>query len=193
MKFTSRYRPVTRPEPSASDNGKLRLGFFTSAAVNVMLFQESDENSDPTIATATTETVPIIQVLCPGGYWCIVCHPALRQKPMKFPLRAASVAKNAPKAASAASVPAFATVNTFCTIDPTRSPCVFSHVSRMIDAIASRFCVFSPTLYGPSAPNQNVHGPNVPNFQIQPCAEKNGKITPVNFANAIATAAIVAV
>jgi hypothetical protein len=32
---------------NASDSGMLRRGFFTSPAVNVMLFHASAENSDP--------------------------------------------------------------------------------------------------------------------------------------------------
>ena len=44
--------------PSASDSGRLRLGFFTSPAVKVTLFQASAENSEPTCATASIVSVP---------------------------------------------------------------------------------------------------------------------------------------
>ena len=42
----------------ASESGRLRLGFFTSPAVKVTLFQASAENSDPTCATARTVNAP---------------------------------------------------------------------------------------------------------------------------------------
>ena len=37
--------------PNASESGRLRPGFFTSAAVKVTLFQASIAKSEPTIAT----------------------------------------------------------------------------------------------------------------------------------------------
>src|SRR5271170_7430047 len=49
---------MTTPVPSASDSGRLRLGFFTSPAVKVTLFQASAENSDPTWATARIVRTP---------------------------------------------------------------------------------------------------------------------------------------
>src|SRR5580658_2856910 len=118
---------------------------------------------------------------------------ALRQKFVKFAERATAVEKNTPRRTSPARAAVFATVKTFCTILPTRRPRVFSHVSSTIEAIARKFWRFSPTLYGPSDPNHGGHGPNVPIFQIQSEAEKNGMRTAVNLANAMATAAIVAV
>ena len=48
---------MTTPVPSASESGKLRLGFFTSPAVKVTLFQASAEKSEPTCATASTVKV----------------------------------------------------------------------------------------------------------------------------------------
>jgi len=44
--------------PSASDNGTLRRGFFTSPAVNVILFHASAANSDPTWATHSATNQP---------------------------------------------------------------------------------------------------------------------------------------
>ena len=49
--MASRYRPITMTVPSASDSGMLRLGSFTSPAVNVMLFQASAEKSEPVCDT----------------------------------------------------------------------------------------------------------------------------------------------
>src|ERR1700722_20624556 len=74
-----------------------------------------------------------------------------------------------------------------------RRPRVLIQVSNTMERIASKFWWFRPTLYGPSAPNQNCHGPTVPIFQIQALALNHGIITAVNFAKAMATAAIVAV
>src|ERR1700735_4341206 len=102
--------------PSASDNGKLRLGFFPSAAGKVMLFHASAAKSEPTIATATRVIVPIIQVPSPGGYGCMVDRPAFRQKFVKFAWRAAAVENITPRTTSAARAPVFVTVKTFCTI-----------------------------------------------------------------------------
>ena len=42
---------MTTDVPTASDSGILRRGFFTSPAVNVMLFQASAENSEPVCDT----------------------------------------------------------------------------------------------------------------------------------------------
>src|SRR6202049_4101359 len=57
--YTTLFRS---PVPSASDSGRLRLGFFTSPAVNVTLFQASAENSEPTCATARIVSVPTITI-----------------------------------------------------------------------------------------------------------------------------------
>jgi hypothetical protein len=53
---------MTTPVPNASESGKLRLGFFTSPAVKVTLFQASAENSEPTCATARIVRVPTITI-----------------------------------------------------------------------------------------------------------------------------------
>ena len=76
------------PAPRASESGKFRLGFFTSAAVKVMLFQASAEKSEPTIATPTSVSVPIVQIGWSGGYGCITHNPAFRQKSVKLVARA---------------------------------------------------------------------------------------------------------
>ena len=47
--------------PTKRETGRLRLGFITSPPVKVTLFQASDENRGPTIATDTTVTVAISQ------------------------------------------------------------------------------------------------------------------------------------
>src|SRR3954470_18477759 len=72
------YSADTIATPSASDRGRLRLGFRTSPAVKVTLFQASEENSDPTIATPTSLTDSKF-------------HPALRQKSVKLLATAAGL------------------------------------------------------------------------------------------------------
>ena len=42
---------VTSVTPVTRLKGMFRFGFFTSPAAKVMLFQASDENNEPTIAT----------------------------------------------------------------------------------------------------------------------------------------------
>src|ERR1035438_6271296 len=66
--------------PRASESGRLRFGLRTSPAVNVTLFQESEEKSDPTMATPTSRTESKF-------------HPEWRQKSVKL-LATASVAAN---------------------------------------------------------------------------------------------------
>src|ERR1700693_270561 len=104
---------MTIPAPNASDSGRLRLGFFTSAAGKGMLFQASAEKSEPTMATPISVTFPIVQVGWSGGYGCITQRPAFRQKSVKFAVRATSVENQNPSSTSAASDPTLATVNTF--------------------------------------------------------------------------------
>src|SRR5579863_1691468 len=181
------------PVPSASERGRLRLGFFTSAAVNVMLFHASMAKSEPTIATAIRVMVPTNHVGLSGGYGCVSERLALRQKSVKFAARAAAVENHIPSNTSAASEPIFATVKIFCTIEPSRRPRVLIQVTTAIERIARKFCRLRPTLYGPSVPNQRRHGPIVPSFQIHAEGENQGTITAVNLAKAMATAAIVAV
>src|SRR5271155_765636 len=56
---------MTMPVPSASESGIFRRGFFTSPAVNVMLFQASAANSDPTCEThnATKSPYPVAALI----------------------------------------------------------------------------------------------------------------------------------
>src|SRR5208283_4538296 len=46
------------PVPAASERGILRRGSFTSPAVKVMLFQASEEKSEPTWATQNATNRP---------------------------------------------------------------------------------------------------------------------------------------
>src|SRR5882757_5471505 len=100
------YNAETMATPRASDSGRLRLGLRTSPAVNVTLFQASEENSDPTIATPTSRTDSKF-------------HPTLRQKSEKLLATAAGLRPTRkPAPTNPSSAPIFANVNTFCTIAP---------------------------------------------------------------------------
>src|ERR1041385_6593857 len=104
------------PTPSASESGRLRLGFRTSPAVKVTLFHASAENSAPTIATPTSRTVSKF-------------HPELRQKPSKLEATAAGLRPTRKPAATRPRIAAtLATVKTFCTIAPARN--VFTEIGR---------------------------------------------------------------
>src|ERR1035437_11166418 len=65
------YSAETMATPRASERGRLRLGLRTSPAVKVTLFQESEENRAPTMATPTSRTESKFQ-------------PAWRQKSVKL-------------------------------------------------------------------------------------------------------------
>src|ERR1035438_3467190 len=98
----------------------LRLGFFTSPAVKVMLFQASAENSDPTCTTARitnrfTSTVGPPTPTCTG---CSELQPAFFQNWLQPAPKLASHAvalRPTVKASriSAARLNALAVVNTF--------------------------------------------------------------------------------
>src|ERR1700730_6274300 len=184
---------MTMPVPKERDRGRLRLGFFTSAAVKGMLFQASTQNSAPTIATLTNEIVPIIHVGWSGGYQWEAERGALRQKSVNFAARATAVENQKTSRTRQASAPVLVTVKMFWMILPRRRPRVLVQDRKTIDTMASRFWRFSPTLYGPSEPNHSCQGPIVPTFQIQAEAENHGSKTAVNLAKAMPTAAMVAV
>src|SRR2546427_11586934 len=86
MMLQATYSKITTPVPSARESGRLRLGFFTSPAVNVTLFQASAEKSEPTWATARVVRGPTKEIgppapTCTG---CCALSPAFRQKSLKL-------------------------------------------------------------------------------------------------------------
>ena len=108
---------MTTPVPSASESGRLRLGFFTSPAVKVTLFHASAENSDPTCATARIVSVPTITI-GPPTPTCTACcapSPALCQKfAPKFAARACALRPSAnPNTANPSSAETLAAVKMF--------------------------------------------------------------------------------
>src|ERR1022692_2846582 len=79
--------------PRASESGRVRFGLRTSPAVNVTLFQESEEKSDPTMATPTSRTESKF-------------HPEWRQKSVKLLATAAGLRPTRkPAATNPSSVP----------------------------------------------------------------------------------------
>src|SRR5450759_3511422 len=93
------YSAETMATPRASERGRLRFGLRTSPAVKVTLFQESDENRAPTIATPTSRTESKF-------------HPAWRQKPVKLLATAAGLRPTRkPAPTNPRSVPTLAKVN----------------------------------------------------------------------------------
>ena len=58
---------MTRPVPAARESGILRRGFLTSPAVNVMLFQASEEKSEPTWATQNATNRPKAPAVADDG------------------------------------------------------------------------------------------------------------------------------
>ena len=104
------YSAETMATPRARDSGRLRLGLRTSPAVKVTLFQASEENREPTMATPTSRTESKF-------------HPALRQKSVKLLATAAGLRPTRkPAPTNASSAPILAKVNTFCTMAPVRMP-----------------------------------------------------------------------
>src|SRR5580658_3467675 len=103
-----------------SESGRLRLGFFTSPAVNVTLFHASAENSEPTCTTAriTSRLTHAVGPPTPTCTACSECQPALRQNwlevapKLAFQAVAFTPTVNA-STMSAASEMAFAEVMTF--------------------------------------------------------------------------------
>src|SRR5580704_10438709 len=57
-RFARQYSVTTMTVPNTMESATSRFGFFTSAAVNPMLFHASIENSDPTCATASANNNP---------------------------------------------------------------------------------------------------------------------------------------
>src|SRR6202030_3436176 len=114
---------MTIAVPTARETGMSRLGFFTSPAVNVMLFQASAEKSDPTCETpkainkpnapdaAVTDGMNDFIQDAPGS---MVCGSCSVQMPVKLAWIAAALRpRNIPARISAASPSNLAEVKTF--------------------------------------------------------------------------------
>src|ERR1700676_3187828 len=163
--------------PNAIDSATSRFGFFTSAAVNPMLFHASAENSDPTCATpnaTNNPNAPLAAVTAgtmprkksaPGS---ITCAPRIVQKCEKLSLIAVE----------------FRPTNTQRQIFPSCTPSVFKNVKKMIISTATNCCTDKLIAYFEDI---------AIGCTTQVCGEIAGANTPRYRANPIATAAIVPV
>ena len=101
-------------------------------AVKVTLFQASELNRAPTMATPTSRTESKF-------------HPAWRQKPVKLADTAAGLRPTRnPAPTRPTSAPILANVNTFCTLAPVRMPRVLLQVRKASTAMARACCVVTP-------------------------------------------------
>ncbi len=89
-------------EPRAERERKRQVaaGISHFGGVNVTQSQASIEKSEPTIATPTNVSVPIIHCGLSGGYGCISDRPPLRQKSVKFACAQQSRRKEKPSRTS---------------------------------------------------------------------------------------------
>src|ERR1700746_1355410 len=108
---------ITTLVPSARDRGRLRLGFFTSPAAKVTLFQASAAKSDPTWAIARMVNV-FTNTVGPPTPTCTACcalqFAPCQNLPWKFATRPGvlRLTKN-PSRAKADNAEILAKVNTF--------------------------------------------------------------------------------
>src|SRR3984957_7630779 len=192
--FASTYNVMTIIVPNAIESATSRLGFFTSAAVNPMLFQASAENSDPTCATPNAinnPNAPLAAVMvgtkprrksAPGS---IGSAPRMDQKCEKLSLTAAALRPtNTQSTISPSRERVFALVNIFCMILPSCTPRVFRNVKKMIISTAPSCCTDKLMAYF----EDSVSG-----CTTHACGEIAGASTPRYRANPMATAAIVPV
>ena len=170
------YTKVTITVPRKRLNGMVRWGFTTSAAVNVMLFQASLENRDPTIAApmAASRPIPMSGVRAPSA--------DVRRASQKESRFAATVDWLRPSTIATTISPinaaVLAMVKTFCITLPPWIPRRFTAVSRTMLAMAISCAAL---ILRPAAVNRVT------------CSPREGKRTEVNLAKATATAAIVPV
>src|SRR4051812_24229061 len=112
---------MTVPAPTASESGRLRLGFLTSPAVKVTLFHASAENNDPTCATATTTNTPSNPLSPTEGNEAN--DPVFCQKFEKLAATACGLrAIVNPRHTKPSNAATFAIVKMFCTIAPVLTP-----------------------------------------------------------------------
>src|ERR1035438_1312152 len=178
----------------------LRLGFFTSPAVKVMLFQASAENSDPTCTTARitsrfTITVGPPTPTCTG---CSELQPAFFQNSLQLGPKLAPQAVMLRPIVNAsrikpASDNALAVVNTFWISAPNWTPKIFTIARKATMTIPVRLAVLTPISMLPKTMGPTRIGGTCAMCHNQWVVEIVGKKTPRNLPNATQTAAIVPV
>src|SRR5580704_19274223 len=122
-RFARQYSVITMTVPNAIESATSRFGFFTSAAVNPMLFHASAENSEPTCATPKATSNPnhpeaadtvgskLFRKFAPGS---IGCSPRTCQKYEKLSaIAVAFLATNTQSKINPSSASIFAEVKIF--------------------------------------------------------------------------------
>src|SRR2546430_1443818 len=181
--MTSAVRP-------ASESGMVRFGSFTSPAVNVMLFQASEEKSDPTWAAQIAMSRPKtpLAAVTEGMNDRSGLMGATSRGVQKSPKLAVSASElrptRMPTTISAASDSVLADVKRFWMNLPSLSPRVLMNVSSTITTIAASCCVERLRAY---RVERLIGG------MIQRVGEIDGASAPRYRAKATATAAIVPV
>src|SRR6266404_2520998 len=147
------YKAVTSPVPAARESGTLRRGFFTSPAVKVMLFQASDEKSEPTWATQKAMNNPnappvaaTVGIKDKSGLMGETPVGVHRSEKLAFRASAFRPTKK-PTKMSATKESVFAEVKTFWMSFPIWSPRVLMKVSNTMITIATNCCVERLTAY----------------------------------------------
>ncbi len=177
-----------------------RRGFFTSPAVNVMLFHASAEKSEPTCTTAritsrfTKTTGPPI----PTWTGCIALQPAFFQNSMPPEPKFAAIAVALRpmvrvSRTSAARDSALAEVKTFWIMAPNFTPNMFTKARKKTITIPVRLAVLTPISMLPSTIGPTVTGGTWAICHSQCVVEMVGKKTPRNLPKATQTAAMVPV
>src|SRR5260370_8508749 len=175
--LASRYSTVTTRVPRAIAIGRSLVGFFNSLPAKPTLFHASIENSDPTIAAPTAPT-PTTQPLVDQKLVPKFAAMAVALRPMVMPSKI-----------SAASAAVLTAVSEVWMNAAVFTPRTLIQVSSTIDAIANSRCGETPTRMSPMGGGRGTVVPQPWNTS----AESPGIRTPVNLANATATAAMVPV
>src|SRR5215472_12307358 len=185
-----RYNVITNPVPNKSARGRFRRGSRTSPAVNVILFQASAENKEPTCPTQIAINIPsappVAETVPMNGRSDVIGETDVGvQKFVKLACSASALhPTKMPNATTAMSDNVLAEVKTFWMSLPSSSPRVFTKVREIITKIATNCCVERLTAYR----CESMIGGT-----IHRVGETISVSTPRNLANATATAAIVPV
>src|SRR3954454_12690862 len=174
---------TTMPQPTTSARTRFFPGSRTSLPINVTFVHAVCAKSGPTIDLPKSRARASVPVTAKPG--CAACgFQPLAQECHHAECSAAELAfqpNEKPITTTAASAAVFANVNVFWTILPISSPRVFVHVRSAINPIATNCSEDRLIAYPPNETGETRY------LSGETAAAK----TPRNFANAIATAAIV--
>src|SRR5579859_7286487 len=173
--------------PNAIERATSRFGFFTSAAVNPMLFHASAEKSEPTCATASASSSPYqplpavtvgkspLRKPAPGS---IVWAPRIAHRCEKLSAIAEAFrAENTQIKINPSSESIFAEVKIFWIHFPSFTPRVFRYVRKIIISTATNCCTerlianFEEKLTGGMTQVfGEIAGNNTPRYRAKPIA-----------------------